>query len=182
MSHRDQRVGINGPLLDRDIYGENLSNRFRAAPDFHDRENGESMFEDEQGDDSLPLINEQDISAIIRQAGATKDNYRDGQTHNKLNARGRGGARETKLTAGNSMMNTLQKSLSKSIVIAPDAAELAHDRVLPPGRAVDFQAHMDDLKARTETEIPYTATQVEDAMYLDKTLVVTLEYHYYQKG
>ena len=154
MSHRDQRVGINGPLLDGG-----------AAPEF----------DDEQGDDPLPLINEQDISAIIRQAGATKDNYRD-------DGRGRGGARETKLTAGNSMMNTLQKSLNKSIVIAPDAAELAHDRVLPPGRAVDFQEHMDDLKARTETEIPYTTTQVEDAMYLDKTLVVTLEYHYYQRG
>ena len=154
MSHRDQRVGIKGPLLDRDV-----------APEF----------DDEQGDDSLPLINEQDISAIIRQAGATKDSQRD-------DGRGRGGARETKLTAGNSMMNTLQKSLNKSIVIAPDAAELAHDRVLPPGRAVDFQEHMDDLKARTETEIPYTTTQVEDAMYLDKTLVVTLEYHYYQKG
>ena len=52
MSHRDQRVGIKGPLLDRDV-----------APEF----------DDEQGDDSLPLINEQDISAIIRQAGATKD-------------------------------------------------------------------------------------------------------------
>jgi len=64
MSHRDQRVGIKGPLLDGDI----------AATDSYDGERGESMFEDDQGDDSLPLINEQDISAIIRQAGATKDN------------------------------------------------------------------------------------------------------------
>jgi len=79
-------------------------------------------------------------------------------------------------------MKSLQKSLNKSIVIAPDVAELAHDQVLPPDRAVDFQKHMDDLKARTETEIPFTMTQVEDAMYLDKTMVVTLEYHYYQNG
>jgi hypothetical protein len=80
------------------------------------------------------------------------------------------------------MMKSLQKSLNKSIVIAPDVRELAHDKVLPPDRAVDFREHMDDLKARTETEIPFTTTQVEDAMYLDKTLVVTLEYHYYQNG
>jgi hypothetical protein len=152
MSNRDKRAGISAPLL--------------AAHEF----------DDDQEDDSLPLINEQDISAIIRQAGAANDGYRK-------DARGVGGStRETKLAAGNSMMKSLQKSLNKSIVIAPDATELAHDKVLPPGRAVDFQKHMDDLKARTETEIPFTTTQVEDAMYLDKTLVVTLEYHYYQNG
>jgi len=56
MSNRDKRVGISAPLLDRDL----------AAHEF----------DDDQGDDSLPLINEQDISAIIRQAGATNDKYR----------------------------------------------------------------------------------------------------------
>ena len=156
MSNRDKRVGMTTPLLERDLA-------------VHE-------FDDDQGEDSLPLINEQDISAIIRQAGATDD--KDGKG---VPGSG-GGTRDTKLTSGNNIMKSLQKSLNKSIVIAPDTTELAHDRVLPPSRAVDFQKHMDDLKARTETEIPFTLTQVEDAMYLDKTMVVTLEYHYYQNG
>ena len=29
-------------------------------------------------------------------------------------------------------------------------------------------------------DLPYTITQVEDAMYLDSQNVITLEYHYYQ--
>ena len=36
------------------------------------------------------------------------------------------------------------------------------------------------LKKRTELDIPYVATQCEDAMYIDAHTVVTLEYHYYQ--
>jgi hypothetical protein len=62
MSNRDKRAGISAPLL--------------AAHEF----------DDDQEDDSLPLINEQDISAIIRQAGAASDGDQGG-------ARGGGGTR-----------------------------------------------------------------------------------------
>jgi hypothetical protein len=147
MSNRDKRVEMSIPLLERD---------FPGAAAAHE-------FDDDQEDDSLPLINEQDISAIITQAGATNDQYRK----DAFDSDGR--AKDAKFTSNNSLMKSLQKSLNKSVVIAPDVKELAHDEVLPPNRAIDFQRHMDDLKARTEIEIPYTVTQVEDAMYLDKT-------------
>jgi hypothetical protein len=44
---------------------------------------------------------------------------------------------------------------------------------------IDFAQHLTDLKARTESEVPYCMTQCEDAMYLDQHQVVTLEFHYY---
>ena len=46
---------------------------------------------------------------------------------------------------------------------------------------VNFADHLEELQKRTETELPFTLTQVEDAMYLERDKVVTLEYHYYQK-
>ena len=147
MSNRDKRVEMSVPLLERD---------FPAAAAAHE-------FDDDQEDDSLPLINEQDISAIIKQAGANNDRNRT----DALDSDER--AKDAKFTSNNSQMKSLQKSLNKSVVLAPDLKELAHDAVLPPDRAIDFQKHMDDLKARTETEVAFTMTQVEDAMYLDKT-------------
>jgi hypothetical protein len=59
---------------------------------------------------------------------------------------------------------------------------LKHDEVPPANKLIDFAKHMDDLKARTELEVPYCMTQCEDAMYLDKHSVVSLEYQYYQNG
>ena len=47
-------------------------------------------------------------------------------------------------------------------------------------RLIDFDAHMKDYKERTESTFPYTLTQAEDAMYLDKNTICTLEYHYIQ--
>lgn len=47
-------------------------------------------------------------------------------------------------------------------------------------RLIDFDKHLEALKKRTELEIPYTTTQVEDAMYIDQNTIVTLEFHYYQ--
>lgn len=46
-------------------------------------------------------------------------------------------------------------------------------------KSIDFSAQLSALKRRTETDLPYTLTQVEDAMYLDQNSIVTLEYHYY---
>lgn len=46
---------------------------------------------------------------------------------------------------------------------------------------INFADHLKELQQRTEIELPYTLTQVEDAMYLERDKVVTLEYHYYQK-
>jgi hypothetical protein len=34
-------------------------------------------------------------------------------------------------------------------------------------KAIDFQAQLNALKKRTETELPHTLTQTEDIMYLD---------------
>lgn len=47
-------------------------------------------------------------------------------------------------------------------------------------KSIDFSAQLSALKRRTETDLPYTLTQLEDAMYLDQNSIVTLEYHYYQ--
>jgi hypothetical protein len=40
---------------------------------------------------------------------------------------------------------------------------------------------LEAYKKRTTSELPYTLSQVEDAMYLDQYSIVTLEYHYYQE-
>ena len=47
-------------------------------------------------------------------------------------------------------------------------------------KLIDFEQHLEALKKRTELEIPYTTTQVEDAMYIDQNTIMTLEFHYYQ--
>jgi hypothetical protein len=49
------------------------------------------------------------------------------------------------------------------------------------GKFIDFNKELKVIKELTELNIPYTITQVEDAMYLDQNFVVTLEYHFYQK-
>ena len=45
---------------------------------------------------------------------------------------------------------------------------------------IDFDEQMKKYKKLTEMELPYTSTQVEDAMYLNHNLIVTLEYTNYQ--
>ena len=47
------------------------------------------------------------------------------------------------------------------------------------GETVNFQQDLDKLKKSNESQRPYTLTQVEDSMFVDKTKLVTLEYHYY---
>ena len=47
-------------------------------------------------------------------------------------------------------------------------------------KAIDFNAQLEQHKARTESQFPYTMTQTEDAMYLDSSTICTLEYHYIQ--
>lgn len=74
------------------------------------------------------------------------------------------------------------QGLNKSSVLPPDVSELKHDDVPPANKLIDFEKQMADLKARTELEVPYCMTQCEDAMYLGKQSVVSLEYQYYQNG
>jgi hypothetical protein len=47
-------------------------------------------------------------------------------------------------------------------------------------KSIDFKSQLEGLKKRTEFDLPYTLTQVEDAMFLDQYHVLTLEFHYYQ--
>ena len=47
-------------------------------------------------------------------------------------------------------------------------------------KCIDFNAQIQAIKKQTETDLPYTLTQVEDAMYIDDRYLVTLEYIYYQ--
>lgn len=47
-------------------------------------------------------------------------------------------------------------------------------------KSIDFNAQLEAYKKRTTSSLPYTLTQVEDAMFLDQYHIVTLEYHYYQ--
>lgn len=49
-----------------------------------------------------------------------------------------------------------------------------------PHKSIDFKSQLDALKQRTEFNLPFTLSQVEDAMFLDQYHVVTLEFHYYQ--
>lgn len=46
-------------------------------------------------------------------------------------------------------------------------------------KSIDFNAQLQALKKRTESELPHTLSQVEDAMYLDQYNIIVLEYHYY---
>lgn len=45
---------------------------------------------------------------------------------------------------------------------------------------VDFNEQLNALKRRTEKDLPYTVTQVNDVMYLDQFSIVAFEYHCYQ--
>lgn len=47
-------------------------------------------------------------------------------------------------------------------------------------KLIDFNAQLQALKKRTENNLPFTLTQVEDCMYLDQYNILALEYHYYQ--
>lgn len=73
-------------------------------------------------------------------------------------------------------------SKGRKAIISPLVPEKskAHEESLNKGNSIDFNAQLDALKRRTEQEVPYTITQVEDAMYLDQANVVTLEFAYYQ--
>ena len=74
--------------------------------------------------------------------------------------------------------NILQKDDAdfSSIEFAPQSGNEANDNQ----QKIDFDQQLQAYKERTEMTLPYVATQVEDAMYLNQQHVVTLEYHYFQ--
>ena len=77
-------------------------------------------------------------------------------------------------TNGKKSMKVTAEELNQSkSKVADDEIENNTDK------SIDFSAQLSALKRRTETDLPYTLTQVEDAMYLDQNSIVTLEYHYY---
>lgn len=45
---------------------------------------------------------------------------------------------------------------------------------------IDFEKQLTEYKEHNEYRLPYTGTQVEDAMYINQKTVVTLEYHNFQ--
>ena len=47
---------------------------------------------------------------------------------------------------------------------------------------IDFREEMQNLKKNTEISAPYIQTVTEDAMFLNKTQIVALEFHKYQTG
>jgi hypothetical protein len=49
-----------------------------------------------------------------------------------------------------------------------------------PDMLIDFREEMSNLKKNTEISAPYIQTVTEDAMFLNKTQIVTLEFHKYQ--
>jgi hypothetical protein len=49
-----------------------------------------------------------------------------------------------------------------------------------PDVLIDFRNEMQNLKNNTEIKAPFIQTVTEDAMFLNKTQVVTLEFHRYQ--
>lgn len=64
----------------------------------------------------------------------------------------------------------------------PDAPKpIVEDEIIVnnTNRMIDFDFELKDLKKRTELDIPYISTMVEDAMYIDAHTIVTIEYHYY---
>ena len=86
-------------------------------------------------------------------------------------------------------INALEKkSEEASDEVVEDMPEAAEEEEVPAvsenegpyGEQVNFQQELDKLKKNNESVRAYTLTQVEDAMFLDKTKLVTLEYHYYQ--
>lgn len=105
----------------------------------------------------------------------------------------RGGMMSNSASAKKSLM-TRDKSKIAVVAEEPIALEAEHSMNVskPPrnkdpddienntDKAIDFQAQLEALKRRTETELPHTLTQVEDIMYLDQYSVISLEYHYYQ--
>ena len=44
---------------------------------------------------------------------------------------------------------------------------------------VDFNEQLNAHKKRTEKELPFTMTQINDVMYLDQFTIVSFEYHCY---
>jgi len=47
---------------------------------------------------------------------------------------------------------------------------------------IDFREEMQNLKKNTEISAPWIQTVTEDAMFLNKTQIVALEFHKYQTG
>ena len=47
---------------------------------------------------------------------------------------------------------------------------------------IDFREEMQNLKKNTEISAPFIQTITEDAMFLNKTQFVALEFHKYQMG
>ena len=44
---------------------------------------------------------------------------------------------------------------------------------------IDFNEQLNALKKKTEKDLPYTMTQINDVMYLDQFTIVSFEYHCY---
>ena len=51
-----------------------------------------------------------------------------------------------------------------------------------PDMLIDFREEMQNLKKNTEISAPFIQTITEDAMFLNKTQIVALEFHKYQTG
>lgn len=47
---------------------------------------------------------------------------------------------------------------------------------------VDFNEQLNSLKRRTEKDLPFTMTQINDVAYLDQYSLISFEYHCYQNG
>ena len=47
---------------------------------------------------------------------------------------------------------------------------------------VDFNEQLNALKRKTEKDLPFTMTHVNDVIYLDQFTIVSFEYHCYQTG
>ena len=49
-------------------------------------------------------------------------------------------------------------------------------------KIIDFKKMLVEYRERTEFEMPYTPSQIEDTMFVNDNTLVSLEYIYYQKN
>lgn len=91
----------------------------------------EALLDHTQRDQTLTLINEQDITAIMKRAGIHNTNNRTERTvtfDQTVNESRYGAAHDLNKTQG----------LNRSGVLPPDATELQHDEVPPAHKLIDF--------------------------------------------
>lgn len=61
-------------------------------------------------------------------------------------------------------------------IVIPEADDIPNNT----DKCIDFETQLEAYKKRTTSMLPYTLTQTEDIMFMDKDTIVTLEYHFYQ--